>query len=60
MPIRALKPWAGKYSIATAVRLVVREQERNKPINYQLFRHALQGIALPGYKAAYEAVAKYL
>jgi hypothetical protein len=43
-------------AFAAAIRLVTREQERDRPINFDLFHHALQGIALAGYKAAYEAV----
>jgi len=43
-------------SFLTAIRFVAREQDRQKPVNYDVFRHALLGIALSGYSAAYDAV----
>jgi hypothetical protein len=46
----------GAKSLTDAVLVVAREQERNKPLNYDLFRHALVEIALPGYKTACAAV----
>jgi hypothetical protein len=46
----------GAAAFEDAVRLVVREQERNRPLNYEAYRHALLGIAIAGYKTAYDAV----
>jgi hypothetical protein len=46
----------GANSFTSAVRLVVREQARDKAIDYELFRHALLDIALAGYNAAYQQV----
>ena len=43
-------------SFANAVRLTAREQERGKPVSYDLFFHALQGLAVAGYRAAYQRV----
>jgi hypothetical protein len=46
----------GAHSFATAVRVIAREQPRNKAIDYELFRHAVLGVAQAGYNAAYEQV----
>lgn len=46
----------GAASLASAVRVVVREQPRDKPVDYDLFRHAALAVAQAGYKAAYEQV----
>jgi hypothetical protein len=43
-------------SLVAAVRFVIREQDREKPVSYDMFRHALLGMAIDGYKRAYEAV----
>lgn len=48
----------GATAFTNAVRFVAREQERGKPPNYDLFRHALVGVALPGYHSAWQAVTR--
>ncbi|HEX7360312.1 MAG TPA: hypothetical protein VF283_07455 [Bryobacteraceae bacterium] len=46
----------GADSFANAVRIIAREQPQDKPIDYDLFRHAVLGVAQAGYNAAYEQV----
>jgi hypothetical protein len=46
----------GANSFTSAVRLVVREQARDKAVNYDLFRHAVLDVALAGYNAACQQV----
>ena len=48
----------GADSFATAVRVVAREQTRDRAIDYDLFRHAVLGVAQAGYSAAYENVGR--
>jgi len=46
----------GAKSLADAVSVVVREQPRDKPVIYDLFKHALEGVALSGYRTACDMV----
>lgn len=43
-------------SLVSAIRFVIREQQVKVPVDYDVFRHGLIGVALSGYKAAYEKV----
>ncbi|HWH61516.1 MAG TPA: hypothetical protein VN682_28090 [Terriglobales bacterium] len=50
--------FGGAESLATAVRVVAREQARDRTVDYDLFRHAVLAVAQAGYNAAYEQVGR--